>query len=468
MKRAPSLRRRLALTHAVVLGATLCAFSLLLHTVFLRALTRQFDDTLAAEARAIASLIERKEKGGWDIESSALTLLTQGGTPTLFEVWSPEGALIVRAPGLRDGQLPRTRPGTEPVRRELALPDGARGRLFEARLPVGGEEGETALVDVLVARETGALDAVLSLLTGALAVTGATTLVLAIVAGVVATRRGLRPLESLASRVEEIDGERLDARLPEEGVPDELRPVVSRLNGLLARLEVAFERERQFSADVSHELRTPLAGLRTILEVSAMRERAPGEYAAALAESLGVVGLMQGLVERLLLLARLDARQVPVTKESIALRSLVEASFAPLAARAHARGLRFENRVSDSVVLESDREKLRLVLGNLLGNATDYTEPGGSIRVSSDPAQGVLLAVEDSGPPIPPDALERIFERFYRADASRTGTVEHSGIGLSLVRSLCGVLGATVRAENRAGGQVAFVVRLDAAPAHSR
>ncbi|MCP3099875.1 ATP-binding protein [Myxococcus sp. K15C18031901] len=463
MRRVPSLRRRLAMTHAVVLGAALCGFSLLLHAVFTRALTHQFDNTLAAEARAIASLVEQKDDGKWEVESSSLMLLAQGDTPSLFEVRSQEGRLIARSPGLREGQLPRTPWPTEPVHLALELPDGKRGRMFAARVPAGAEEGESVDVMVSVARETGTLDAVASLLTGALAVAGATTLVLAILAGVVATRRGLRPLESLASRVEAIDGSRLDTRLPEEGVPDELRPVVSRLNGLLARLDVAFERERQFSADVSHELRTPLAGLRAILEVSGMRERSPREHAAALAEALGVVGLMQGLVERLLLLARLDSRQMSAEREAIALRRLVDASFTPLAGRAQTRGLRFENLVADSVVVHTDREKLRLILGNLLGNATDYTEPGGLIRVSSAPERGVLLEVEDSGPPIPEPALERIFERFYRADASRTGTEEHSGIGLSLVRSLCNVLGAKVRAENRPGGWVAFVVHLDGA-----
>ncbi|MCP3064194.1 ATP-binding protein [Myxococcus sp. K38C18041901] len=461
MSRVPSLRRRLAVTNAVVLGAALFGFSLLLHAVFTRALTHQFDNTLAAEARAIASLIERKDDGRWEVESSALLLLTQADAPSFFEVRSPDGQLITRSAGLREGQLPRTPWPAEPVHLALELPQGLHGRMFTARLPAGDEEEGAVHVVVSVARETGTLDTVTSLLTGALVATGATTLVLAILAGVVATRRGLRPLEALASRVEAIDGARLDTRLEEAEVPDELRPVVTRLNGLLARLEVAFERERQFSADVSHELRTPLSGLRTILEVSAMRERSPREHATALAEALGVVGLMQGLVERLLLLARLDARQMPVKQEAIALRQLVDASFTPLAGRARSRGLRFENLVEGSVVLRSDREKLRLILGNLLGNATDYTEAGGIIRVSSDLERGLLVEVEDSGPHIPPPILERIFERFYRADASRTGTEEHSGIGLSLVRSLAGVLGATVSAENRPGGWVAFVVRHD-------
>ncbi|WP_163868041.1 ATP-binding protein [Myxococcus eversor] len=458
MTRGSSLQRRLTVATAGVLGVALCGFSLLLHTAFTRALSRQFDDTLVAEARGIASLIELSDEGTWEVETSALTQLTRGRGSTWFEVRAPDGSLITRSPGLDDGVFPRGARDASPGRRSLILPDGERGRLLELFVPVRGEDGHEVGVSVAVAKETEDLDEVSSLLWGVLALSGVTTLVLATLVGVVATRRGLRPLGALASRVEEIDGARLDLRLPEEGVPEEVRPVVSRLNGLLARLESAFERERQFSADVSHELRTPLAGLRAILEVSAMRERPAAEHRVALAEALGVVAQMHGLVERLLLLARLEARQVPVETEVIALKDLVDTCFAPVSARASERGLHFENRVAETAVVKSDREKLRLILGNLLGNAVEYTEQGGSIQVSSDLSRGLLLDVEDSGPLIPEAALERVFERFYRADVSRTGTAEHSGVGLALTRSLCGVLGARVHAENRAGGRVAFVV----------
>lgn len=260
------------------------------------------------------------------------------------------------------------------------------------------------------------------------------TLTLAALVAVVATRRGLSPLGALASRLEEIHVARLDLRLPEENLPAELRPVVGTLNQLLSRLEEAFDRERRFSADVSHELRTPLAGLRTILEVSAMRERPAPEYRRAISQALEVVQQMHGLVESLLLLARVEARQVTVEARELRLRDFVDACFAPFEPQAHQRGLRFENPIAEEVVAISDREKLRVIVTNLLGNATEYTAPGGSISVRSDCTRGVLLEVEDSGPSIPEEALERIFERFFRLDSSRTGTGEHCGIGLALVR----------------------------------
>lgn len=457
-REVPSLQRRLAGANVAVLGAALCVFSLLLHAAFTRALSLQFRDTLAAQSRAVASLVEHKRTGGWEVETASLAGLAQSGGPDWFQVWGPGGAVIVKSANLGDEDLPREARLSSPFVRPVVLAGGKRARLYEARELAGGEARRSAYVTVAVAKETDTLDRAASLLWVMLGLSGLTTLVLATLVGVVATRRGLAPVGALASGLEAIDDTRLELRLPEAGLPGELRPVVLKLNALLSRLEAAFHRERQFSADVSHELRTPLAGLRSILEVSAMRERPAAEHRAALQESLEVVGQMHGVVERLLLLARLDARQLPVEREAIALRGLVEECFAPFAARARERGLRFDNRVAPEQVVESDREKLRLILTNLLGNATDYTEEGGWVSVSSDSAGGALLEVEDSGPPIPEPALERIFERFYRADASRAGTGEHSGIGLALVRSLCVALGAPVRAENRPGGRVAFVV----------
>jgi two-component system heavy metal sensor histidine kinase CusS len=454
----PSLRLRLAFTTVAVLGAALGAFSLLLHATFSRALSRQFEDTLAADARAVANLAEASRDGSWEIEPDALEAMARSQGRTSFAIWALDGTLIARSPDVGDNDLPRVPELDHPVVRELRLPGGARALLYEALEPSGGEDGSSQLVTVAVARETGELDSVSALLWAMLVVSGLVTLALAALVATLAIRRGLAPLGALSSRLEQIDGARLDLRLPEEGLPQELRPVTRTLNQLLSRLEEAFGRERQFSADVSHELRTPLAGLRSILEVSAMRERPAPEYRRAISQALEVVQQMHGLVESLLLLARLEARQAAVESQEFRLRDFVDECFAPFEPRARARELQFENHVSEETIVASDREKLRVTLSNLLSNATEYTQAGGSISVTSDRTRGVLLEVEDSGPPIPEAALQRIFERFYRLDTSRAGTGEHCGIGLALVRSLCTVQGLSVWAENRPGGRVAFVV----------
>jgi len=238
-------------------------------------------------------------------------------------------------------------------------------------------------------------------------------------------------------------------------LPRELEPAVAKLNELLARLDDSFARERRFTADVSHELRTPLAGLRSLLEVAASRERTAPEYRAVIGEAMDIVRQMHVLAEDLLMLARLDARQVEVVNEPIALRAFVEDTWRPLAARALERRLVFENAVSPEATLVSDRDKLRLVLRNLLSNATAYTEPGGRIEVRS--AEDCVFEVWDSGPVIPSEVLPRLFERFFRADGARSGG-SHSGIGLALVQAVCAPLRMAVTAGNAQAGGVHFRV----------
>jgi signal transduction histidine kinase len=243
-----------------------------------------------------------------------------------------------------------------------------------------------------------------------------------------------------------------------EGLPAELAPVVGKLNALLARLESSFAREREFTADASHELRNPIAALKGILEVTSMRERAPAEYRAALADALVVTGQMTGLVETLLLLARLDGPAAQTEPQLVAVRGLIDDALAPLSAALAERKLLVRVEVPDGTTISTDVARLRLVAQNLIGNAVEHTAQGGQISISSDPQKGLWLEVADSGPQIPAEALPRIFERFFRADSARSGDGTHHGLGLAVVRGVCGSLGTRVTAENRANGWVAFTV----------
>src|SRR5207248_2883925 len=149
----------------------------------------------------------------------------------------------------------------------------------------------------------------------------------------------------LAADIGEIDEGTLETRLRLDGQPAELEAPVRKLNDLLARLDASFAREREFTADVSHELRTPLAGLRTLLEVTALTDRTGADYRAAIAAALPIVVQLGALIENLLVLARLDNGQLEVEARAISLRALVDECWAPHAARAADRLLMFRNEV---------------------------------------------------------------------------------------------------------------------------
>jgi signal transduction histidine kinase len=443
---AGSIRARLAAWLVAACAGVLIALAIALYAGVRGAAWQQHDAGLEARARALAAIGER-ERTDYELVLPAM--------PGAFaEAWRPDGSVLARSPGLTGDLTLRT--GLF----DLALPGGAPGRAFGLRFAPRDERDrpptELALVlaeDIADVEAAGQTVRTLFLGFGAIG--------LALIGGLTAwsVSRALRPLGALSQALARIDDRHLGIRLPVDGQPAELAIPVRTLNELLDRLAASFARERQFTANVSHELRTPLAGLRTLLEVTA-RAPQPTDHAAALA----IVVQMCNLVESLLMLARLDAGQLEVASERVALRALVDDCWRPHAMAAVERGLVLRNTVPDAAVAITDPDKLRVMVSNLLSNAVAYTQPGGWIELAA--GGGALLDVIDSGPPIPDDQLDRIFDRMWRGDAARSATGLHCGIGLSLARSLADCLGLALTADNRADGSVRFrIVR--AGPASS-
>jgi signal transduction histidine kinase len=431
-----SIRARLTVTLIAAVASVLVALAIALYSGVRDAAWQQHDAGLMARATALAAIGER-EGDGYELDLPAM--------PGAFaEVWRPDGSVLARSPGLR-GDLP-ARTGVF----DVTLPDGRSGRAFGVRFTPRDELGRPPTTLVLVLAE-GIEDVEAAGQAVRLRFVAFGLVALAVVGLLTAWSlgRALRPLGALTTALARIDDKHLAIRLPVEGQPAELAVPVRTLNDLLERLDASFARERQFTANVSHELRTPLAGLRTLLEVTARVPR-PDDHAAALA----IVVQMCAVVENFLMLARLDAGQIEVVRDPVVLSELVEECWKPHAAAAAERGLALRNLVPGDAVATTDRDKLRVVIANLLSNAVEYTAAGGWIEIAA--GDGALLDVIDSGPPIPPDQLDRIFDRMWRGDAARSAAGLHCGIGLSLARSLADCLGLSLTAMTRGDGSVRF------------
>jgi signal transduction histidine kinase len=276
-----------------------------------------------------------------------------------------------------------------------------------------------------------------------------------------AVSRGLAPMHRVTQTLGEIDETRLDARVPTGDVPLELRPFVDRLNRLLTRLDDAFTRERQFSSDVAHELRTPLAVLRASIDLALSEQGLDVAVQRRLQDMLVTIDETAHLVDDLLELARTEgAEESGDLTHAVDLHDMVDVQWQQVQAEARARGLSFENAIVPATYVESDPTRLRRIVANLLSNAAAYTEENGWVRVESDVDSGRLLAVRDSGPPIPAEQRDHLFERFWRADAARTETGSHAGIGLALARAMARRLGHDLEVEI-VGSEVCFVLTAD-------
>jgi len=260
---------------------------------------------------------------------------------------------------------------------------------------------------------------------------------------------GLQPLARLAQSVQSRTPDSL-APLNEAGVPEEVQPLVFSLNDLLARLKTALDAQRALVADAAHELRTPLTALQ--LQVQLVERATTDEQRTAALKELQT-GLQRAIhaVQQLLTLARqepgaVEYRFVPVNLAELVRQVVVEQE--PLA---EAKGIDLGvTQVDEAVAVSGDHEALRILLSNLVGNALRYTPEGGRVDVSCGLSEGAaFIAVDDSGPGIPVEDRERVFDRFYRGG---TGSEIGSGLGLSIVRAIAVRHQAKVSLDDSASG----------------
>ena len=265
--------------------------------------------------------------------------------------------------------------------------------------------------------------------------------------------RSLRPLEKLQRDIGLLEARELSARIHSPDLPQELLPLVARLNELLGRLEMAFERERGFSADIAHELRTPLAGLRATIEVTLARSRQADEYKDALRECQQITVQLESLVENLLALVRLESGQQQIELQTLSIDPILQDQWSQFAGLAKQRDLSIEWQLGAEHSLRTDAAYLSIALQNLFANAVEYADVGGWIKVASDSnAKQVIITLANSGSRISQADAENAFERFWRGDQARTDVGQHFGLGLSLVKRTVTAMGGTLRAQSDVGG----------------
>jgi two-component system OmpR family sensor kinase len=301
-----------------------------------------------------------------------------------------------------------------------------------------------------------------------LLVTGGVLVAIALL-GLWIVRLGLRPLESIARTADEIAAGDLTRRVERAEERTEVGRLGLALNAMLGQIESAFKareaseaRLRRFVADASHELRTPLAGVRAYAELFKRgADKRPADLARAMEGISRESERMSLLVQDLLLLARLDEGR-PLDQEPVELDEIAREAVETARAVEPERPIQLE--VEPAVVL-GDRERLRQAIDNLLGNVRSHTPPTSPATVSVSRENGrALLEVRDSGPGLTEETAQRVFERFWRADPTRSRSRGGVGLGLSIVSAVADAHGGTASAHSEAGKGATFRITLPLAP----
>jgi two-component system, OmpR family, sensor kinase len=412
--------------------------------------------------------------------------------------------------------LPRGDVPVLPNSRSAAAAAASRAKPYTVRAQDGSPRWRVLVVPYLageylaVGQTLSDVDTAVARLIWIEALVGVAVLVLLASVGAAVVRASLRPLVQIEQTAGAIAAGDLSQRVPDpepggEEPRTELGRLSRALNAMLAQIEAGFtaraasesaaraaesaardaavaaqaseararrseERMRQFIADASHELRTPLTAIRGFAELHRQGAAGPPEEAAKLVRRIEDEAARMGLlVEDLLLLARLDQErpldQTPVELPVIAMDAVQ-------AARVVAPERRIELEIAEGagpLVALGDDARLRQVVGNLMTNAITHTPPDASVtlRLRSEPGNIGVIEVSDTGPGLAPDKLERVFERFYRADAARTRRADGTtgtGLGLAIVAALVAAHRGTVQVESEPGRGATFRVRLPLAP----
>ena len=326
-------------------------------------------------------------------------------------------------------------------------PDGAEEHRARARtfLLVGN-------LRLLVGRDVRDLEKTRSVIVGALGWGLAISVGLALAGGLMMTSSMVRRIEAINDTSREIVEGDLTRRIPTSGAGDDFDKLVTNLNGMLDRITGLMETVRQVSDNIAHDLRTPLTRLRSRLEIArAQQGGSSAEARAAVEQAIEEADGLLSTFQALLRIARIEAGQRRAGFAAVELGPLltdVAELYEPVAAE---RDQAIALEVTDGVVIDGDRDLLFQAVANLVDNAIKYTPAGGRIVLGLLPtASGAEVYVADTGPGIPADQRERVFDRFHRLESSRS--TPGSGLGLSLVRAVARLHGATIRLGDEAPG----------------
>lgn len=274
--------------------------------------------------------------------------------------------------------------------------------------------------------------------------------------------RMLQPLHAVATTARRVSAGQLQERVTAPIPDDEMAALVQTVNQAFDKYHAVLRRLEQFTSDASHQLRTPLAALRMLGEVSLQKNRSPEAYRETLGAMLEEVARLSEIVDKLLLLARLEPAQIQERFSAVVVHRLVAETVESCALLAADQEIRLSADCAPDLRVNGDHGLLRQALSNLLNNALAHTPAQGSIAVQATltPDRAVEIAVRDTGPGVPPDYRERIFERFVRVPGT---SVPGTGLGLAIVHDIAQVHGGSVRLEPASGPGATFVLRLPAA-----
>jgi signal transduction histidine kinase len=450
------LRLRLTLLYSIFMGGILLIFGTAVYFIVNFILITQVDNILASVARELIRNVSINPVGELIVIRPPQLNMTANA---YIQVWSIDGEIVDASPSIGEFSTPLDPIGFmqgktmyqdatfEGVRlRVLTVPMSLEGRMIGI-LQVGASLG------LIEATRTDLVRIMLSI--------GVVAVLLASLGSWAVLKRALTPLETIAYTVDQINkADDLSRRIPYRGrQDDEVSYLVVSFNQTLERLESLFQAQQRFLADVSHELRTPLTVIKGNIDLMRRIKTTDEDILNGMDDE---VGRLTRLVGGLLMLAQAESGKLALSFAPVELDLLLTEVFTEVRVLAGNKVKVHLNEI-DEVMVRGDRDRLKQVLLNLIANAIQYTPAGGEVFLSlSKVANQARLIVRDTGTGIPAEDLPHIFDRFYRAEKSRTRSKASGfGLGLSIAKWIIEQHGGQIKVESKEGEGTTFVIWLN-------
>ena len=439
-----SVRTRLTLWYATVLGLSLVAFALVIYYTAATSLHERQDESLRSTAQTVASAYVEEIGETQSLTKAGEVVLAELTFPNRYvQIIDNNGQTIATSKNF-SGSLPIPSSVIDKTRAQKA----GFATVNDQRIVIVAVSGDPQLGFAAVSEPVGVVEEALSQLRRDSFALVPLVLLLASLGGYFLARQSLAPIASMNEQTQRISAESLSSRLDITNHRDELGRLATTINDLLARLENSFNEQQRFIADASHELRTPLAVLRGETEVALGKTRTVQEYQESLLLIQEEAERLSRIVEDLFILARHPLESpTPLIKEPVSLNAAVNDCARAAQVLAVLKGVRLKvQNEGESITLNGDAELIKRMILNLLDNAVKYTPKGGEISLTLERQNGnAEIVVRDSGIGIADSDQQRVFDRFYRVDKARSRSLGGAGLGLSIVQCIVEAHGGDVQ-----------------------
>lgn len=272
--------------------------------------------------------------------------------------------------------------------------------------------------------------------------------------------KSIKPVQAITYASARITRENLGERIPLPDNKDELYVLSETINALLLRIENAVVREKQFTSDASHELRTPLAVIKGTLEVLMRKPRSREEYEEKIKFCIEEVNRINTIVDRLLMLARFESSQQVIKKEQVDINAVL-GTLVERHTKNSGSTIKVEYEDNNAIIAQTDEYLLTVILDNIIENALKYSRDSKPVKISAKTTDAqIFISVTDNGMGIAEDEVENVFNPFFRSKAATGNKIKGTGIGLSIVKRLCELLGIEIALQSKAGAGTAVNITI--------